>query len=604
MTTNDRQNDLPYIHPEALPPYRPGVPTEFPEPRPEIVPSAKIGEVHLLGPPGCGKTHALTTTWLPKAIARYGRNAVVVLSLTKAAALEISARQVEPLDPLRVRTLHSMCHGIMRDRRDFDVVRTDAASDIRDWNEHVSETPGLRRFRLGVARMSPGARITEDMFSEIDYARSALLPMTGLRSDAQALANAWRRWKAENQLMDFTDLVEAVLSGRAKLPVLHGVAAQALIVDEAQDLSALDFALIRQWGQDLAAVVLAGDADQAIYEFRGAAPRTFHDPTTWGGKTFELRQSFRVPEKVANYAESWHTRGHPARVGVQYEPRVSERAGEVVRSPNAMSRAGWDAWPASERTGFVALVKDEIELLDSYALEGDHRTVMILAAEGYLLSDALSALKESKIRYHNPYKPSNGVWNPAGVASGALRAFARLSDEDQWTWADLRKWTGVCSAAQLLKRSVRTKLRDLDDEVLRDFVTDEDMEELFAHPDDVRAIASELSSGNQHGAIDWLVGLMTTKGAEKMVDAVKFARAHGLEAYDEEPRVVIGTIHSVKGATAGTVILSPDMSHRRYHGRKKHPGSIARLFYVGMTRSSERLILMRTSSAAASAVSW
>ena len=67
-----------------------------------------------------------------------------------------------------------------------------------------------------------------------------------------------------------------------------------------------------------------------------------------------------------------------------------------------------------------------------------------------------------------------------------------------------------------------------------------------------------------------------------------------MKALEENPRIVIGTIHSFKGAEAHSVILFPDVSwqadaeiQQSQQGRE----AAYRLFYVGMTRAYENLFL-------------
>ena len=62
-------------------------------------------EYHLHGPPGCGKTYTLANTWVPRAIDRFGVEAVLVASLTRTAAKEIASRL--PIPREQVGTLHS-----------------------------------------------------------------------------------------------------------------------------------------------------------------------------------------------------------------------------------------------------------------------------------------------------------------------------------------------------------------------------------------------------------------------------------------------------------------------------------------------------------------
>jgi hypothetical protein len=68
----------------------------------------------------------------------------------------------------------------------------------------------------------------------------------------------------------------------------------------------------------------------------------------------------------------------------------------------------------------------------------------------------------------------------------------------------------------------------------------------------------------------------------------------GVDALAEEPRLVIGTGHSVKGAEADVVYVFPDLSAsatREWEGRPKNRDAIIRLGYVMVTRARESLIL-------------
>jgi superfamily I DNA/RNA helicase len=62
----------------------------------------------------------------------------------------------------------------------------------------------------------------------------------------------------------------------------------------------------------------------------------------------------------------------------------------------------------------------------------------------------------------------------------------------------------------------------------------------------------------------------------------------------EQPRVVVGTIHSVKGGQADVVYLFPDLSQAgaaQYERSGAPHDSVIRLFYVGATRARETLYI-------------
>jgi hypothetical protein len=59
-----------------------------------------------------------------------------------------------------------------------------------------------------------------------------------------------------------------------------------------------------------------------------------------------------------------------------------------------------------------------------------------------------------------------------------------------------------------------------------------------------------------------------------------------------EPRVRIDTIHGSKGTEAENVLLVTDMTYRVQRGYELEPSAEVRVFYVGITRASERLVLV------------
>lgn len=59
----------------------------------------------------------------------------------------------------------------------------------------------------------------------------------------------------------------------------------------------------------------------------------------------------------------------------------------------------------------------------------------------------------------------------------------------------------------------------------------------------------------------------------------------------DEPRVRVETIHGAKGAEAEGVVLNTDMTYRTARAAENNPDAENRVFFVGTTRASERLVL-------------
>ena len=104
----------------------------------------------------------------------------------------------------------------------------------------------------------------------------------------------YSKYKDGNFLVDYTDMLEMFIDsgGSPNLDVL--------IVDEAQDLSTLQWRCVEKLAKNVENVFIAGDDDQAIYRWAGADVDHF---IKLKGDTTYLRQSYRVPRKVVDYTK-------------------------------------------------------------------------------------------------------------------------------------------------------------------------------------------------------------------------------------------------------------------------------------------------------------
>ena len=71
--------------------------------------------------------------------------------------------------------------------------------------------------------------------------------------------------------LDFTDMVEKFISDAGNLPI------KVLMVDEAQDLTPLQWDMVVKIAKHVWRVYIAGDDDQAIYEWNGAEVEYFQN---------------------------------------------------------------------------------------------------------------------------------------------------------------------------------------------------------------------------------------------------------------------------------------------------------------------------------------
>lgn len=520
------------------------------------------------GPPGTGKT-----TWLARQAQRaaqeHGPSSVVIASLTKTAAHEIAGRDTGVPDQL-VGTLHAHAARALDHP---DLAETPEA--IREFGAHH---PALRRGG-GSADMledapdaGEGQTIGDQLHAAVMNHRARLTPPEQWTDSERDYHQLWEDYKRQTSRLDFTDLIETCIH---EVPV-HPAAPQAVLLDEAQDLSRLELALATRWAQGAATAVVVGDTDQALYAWRGSDPDALLRLPAAGSRVLE--QSHRVPHAVHAAASAWIEQVEH-RPDVTYHPRTGD-PGTVDVSPLSLRSV------------------DELA-----ASIGVRETTMILASCTYMLQGLVAALKQAGVPFHNPYRPKAGAWNPLRGA-GRLLAYLRPQEDTwgdrarAWTWSDLRDWVEPLQARTALARGAKAAI----DEHCRPDrfgITHEDedvpLETLCTLLDDPGTLthpAFRLDTA-------WWERNLRSKRAAQMTYPLQVLRASGGQALREDPKVVVGTIHSVKGGEADHVILAPDLSKAGYYqawlpGGPARDG-IIRMAYVGLTRARHHVTVLQPS---------
>ena len=110
----------------------------------------------------------------------------------------------------------------------------------------------------------------------------------------QILKDEVDNYKEAYGLVDFTDMIEKF--NVAELCPKYDV----IFVDEAQDLSPIQWKMYDILKKNSKHVILAGDDDQAIYGWAGADVQRFQDEPA---KNIVLPQSYRVPMRVQHIAD-------------------------------------------------------------------------------------------------------------------------------------------------------------------------------------------------------------------------------------------------------------------------------------------------------------
>jgi len=538
-------------------------------------------EYRIFGPPGTGKTTNLTRQ-IRRAIERFGPDSVLVTSFSRAAAAELAGRDL-PIDPDRLGTLHSHCYHALG-------APQIAEANVTDWNKdnpNLHITPVRKHGRLeGDDAAEDDGETWKDgdkWLEELNRKRGQMLPPDAWPSALREFAARWQAYKDANGLLDFCDLIDRCLLDVRVAPKRPSV----IFADEAQDLNCMQLTLIRRWGQHTDYFIVAGDDDQTIYSFTGASPDAILGPEIPEDHKIILKQSYRVPRAVhtaANRLIHQVTR----RQEKEYLPREAD---------GACSEAS-GTWKTPE----YGVLRTAIEHLER------GRSVMFLAACSYMLCPVIQVLRKNAIPFHNPYRRSNGFWNPLRInrrGSSVNRVLALLvahpafgEGHREWTASEFALWTEWLTSKGILKHGAKTKIRSKD---ASQPITISDLDAIF-EPGALESLLACFDSDHR-ALLTWWRNRVNGAMQNRIQFPIDIAAARGPQALLEMPQVTVGTIHSVKGGEADVVILFPDLSQAGDAAYQRYGVSrdaVIRMFYVGMTRAREALYLAdRASSMAA-----
>lgn len=491
----------------------------------------------IYGPPGTGKTTALLETVEHLLEDGFPPESICFISFTRKAANEAKTRAMEKFSFQEsslpwFRTLHSLAFQRLG-------VEKRNVMGIRDYFT-LADSLGLTITTKSVNEDGTMACMTKGdrLFFMENMARATMKELHTFWEqfpdediywyEFSRVAETIKQYKIAHGKLDFTDMIYRYLEESMTVPGIR-----VLIVDEAQDLSPLQWQMIEMLAAQVEETYIAGDDDQAIFKWAGADVDRL---INLQGSRRVLHQSYRVPAEVQQVANA---------IAARIANRVSK------------------TWSPRQAIGTV----DYVTGLDQ--IDMSQGTWLLLGRNAYLLD-----------QYIHYCMQQGYIFEAQGQSLIRGNSFRAIK-----IWENLRAGkTIVGQQAKLLYEYFTTKVG----------VAYGYKKKIDAVADNCSITLRQLRS--EFGLLTeapWFDALDKLSDQEREYFLAALRRGENLS---DDPRIKISTIHGVKGGEADNVVILTDMADRSFKEYQSNPDDEHRVWYVAVTRAKEKLVVVQPST--------
>ena len=597
--------------------------------------TCELGPVLVMAGPGSGKTRVLTNR-IAYVIQSMGIRPwqMLAVTFTNKAARVMTDRVNELIGEDATRmglwlgTFHAMCARILRAEAEYLPITSNYVIYDDNDQERVVKS-ALNSLNMDVKIHRPASihaaisnakneLISAENYPEQTYRDEVVKLVYKLYQEALQASNA----------VDFDDLLLYTAQILADIPAVREKYAQKfryILVDEFQDTNLAQYTLLKQLASVHQNIFVVGDPDQSIYRWRGADHRNVQrfEKDFKQSTIIQLEQNYRSRQNILNAAMKVINQNEK-----RYQKNLFSKRGDGERLIYHEARDDYG------EADYV--VETIVQLISSKQFSpGDIAVMYRTNAQSRLLEEAfLQARLPYRLvgaqRFYGRREVKDMiaylrlVYNPADSISlervintptrgigqktfqvlietaekegdhpyEILFSLARGEGSSAWTLFTNRSASLLASFGRLFQAWVNEKdalsVSDLFDRIVEDIhfkeaLSDDETEEGQERWENVQELRRLAKEYDQRGLLDFLESVALISDQDTLPEGI------------DHPTLL--TLHSSKGLEFGAVfIVGLDdgiLPHSRSFDEPEEMEEERRLFYVGITRTKDRLYLIR-----------